>query len=142
MFRDNLNNDQIVPAARRGVSARTKTYNFSTVSLTDDPLAFLDRGHLPKRLREILSERGRAGHIRQIIYSYSTPIAWLDGDVWIRPDVSYSTTTSTRHQSQLWHLPTVRYIPGDAGMDEYMQVVGGHAVYSPGYGRLGTYAAA
>lgn len=31
------------------------------------------------------------------VWSYGTPIAWHDGEKWVRPDVSYSRTTS-RHQ--------------------------------------------
>jgi hypothetical protein len=97
-------------------------------------------GYLPSRLRKILDERFRAGAISQVIYSYSTPIAWLDGDVWIVPDVRYSATTSTKHQSQLYRIRNDRYIPADAGMDEYMQVLKGLAEYSRGYGyKLGTY---
>ncbi len=83
-------------------------------------------GYLPHYLTRIMRERGDS--IVQVIYSYSTPIAWLDAGCWIIPDVTYSTTTSTKHQTHLWRLRG-EYIPWDAGMDEYMRVLNGHARY-------------
>lgn len=95
------------------------------------------RGHLPQRLANILDARFIAGTIRQVVYSYSTPIAWQDGEVWIRPHVSYSVTTA-KHQGSLYPLAPLD-IPADAGMDEYLRVLEGHAVFHPHAGNLGTY---
>lgn len=40
-----------------------------------------------------------ARNAQYLIYSYQTPIAWVDSDgVWFVPDVRYSVTT-TNHQS-------------------------------------------
>lgn len=47
-----------------------------------------------------------AGHVRYIVYSYRTPIAWLiewpNGllTYWVQPDVKYSPTTS-KHQGRV-----------------------------------------
>lgn len=60
-------------------------------------------GHLPTRFRE--SYHATAPHAHQfVVYSYDTPIAWLNEDgSWSVPDTKYSMTTS-RHQSHLSHL--------------------------------------
>ena len=47
------------------------------------------------RLRQAIAERPT-----YIVYSYNTPIGWLESDGWHIPDVRYSVTTS-RHQSKL-----------------------------------------
>lgn len=88
-------------------------------------------GHLPERLRAILTERWTSGHVSQIIYSYSTPIAWRDNGVWVFPAVSYSITTGSKHQSELYRLPNLCRIPADAGMDEYLSVVEGRSRFLP-----------
>lgn len=123
-------NSDIVPAALRGEDAATYNGNFSTdhyrPGFTRYGAPYV--GYLPPRLATILNQRFSAGAISQVIYSYSTPIAWKDGDVWIIPEVTYSATTSSKHQSELYRLHG-RYIPGDAGMDEYLRVLEGHAVY-------------
>lgn len=136
-----FSNDGVVPQAIRGRNARNSTGSFSTdayrVNFPRYGAPYV--GHLPRRLADILNERFRAGAIAQVIYSYSTPIAWLDAGAWIVPDVTYSTTTSVKHQTHLYQLRP-SYIPADAGMDEYMQVLNGRARYTRGYGRkLGTY---
>lgn len=58
------------------------------------------------------SDRGFGGSLPQaflsavrsaeyVVYSYTTPIAWLNADgTWTVPDVKYSVTTS-RHQSKI-----------------------------------------
>lgn len=76
-------------------------------------------GHLPHNLRKIVMER--ADSITQVIYSYNTPIAWLDAGQWIRPLVSYSVTTG-KHQGYLWAL-NYELIPWDCPLDEYMRVL-------------------
>lgn len=142
-FLSNRTNADIVPLAMRGVSAATKTHNMSTdhfpVGTKRTWAPYI--GYLSKRLSIILHQRFQAGTIRQVIYSYSTPIAWLDGETWVVPDVSYSPTTSTKHQSQLWRLRDSVSIPGDCGVEEYQRVLDGLMTYTRGYGnKLGTYA--
>lgn len=120
------NNSGIVPAAMRGINATNGRGSFST----DAYRAGFSRyapytGHLPKRLREILDERFRAGAVVQVIYSYSTPIAWLDAGQWVIPDVRYSTTTSSTHQTHLYRLPGAIRIPYDEGINGYMGLLNG-----------------
>lgn len=95
---------------------------------------------LSPRLSNILSERKGTGHVDQVILSYNTPIAWRDSGKWIVPDATYSITTSSKHMSQLYHLPSYNRIPEDAGMEEYLAVLDERIRYTPRYGkRLGTY---
>jgi len=128
-----ITNAHIVPAAINGQTLDAG--NFWTTNDTK----YGPTGHLPSRLAAIL--RARSAHIAQVIYSYSTPIAWLDNGVWIVPNVTYSATTSSKHQSQLrW----ARNLPWDAGMDEYLQVIAGATKYvpNPRNQSVGTYVAA
>lgn len=93
-------------------------------------------GHLPYRLARILHER--RDHITQVIYSYSTPIAWLDDNIWIIPDVRYSAT-SGRHQSYLWRLSGYNRhsngyasrasVPFDISLRAYMRILDGKMYY-------------
>lgn len=76
-------------------------------------------GHLPGHLRKIVMER--AGSIVQVIYSYNTPIAWLDAGQWIVPQVRYSPTTG-KHQSYLHRLNS-EVIPWDCSEEEYLRVM-------------------
>ena len=76
-------------------------------------------GELPRKLAQIMRERD--GSIVQVIYSYSTPIAWLDAGQWIVPDVSYSATTG-KHQSYLSVLD-YELVPWDCSMEEYLRVL-------------------
>lgn len=76
-------------------------------------------GELPSRLAQIMRERDES--IVQVIYSYNTPIAWLDAGQWIVPLVRYSVTTG-KHQSYLWELNS-EVIPWDCAPDEYMRVL-------------------
>lgn len=56
-------------------------------------------GRLPQEHADALREADRCGKIQYILYSYSTPMAWLlDGEGWVKPQVKYSPTTSG-HQS-------------------------------------------
>lgn len=76
-------------------------------------------GYLPERLRKIVM--ARADSIVQVIYSYDTPIAWLDAGQWIVPDVSYSATTG-KHQSYLSVLG-YELVPWDCSKEEYLRVL-------------------
>ena len=115
------NNSGIVPAAMRGINATNRRGTFTT----DMAPARLYLGYLPSKLKDILRERFRQGAVVQVIYSYSTPIAWLDAGAWIIPNVRYSATTSSKHQSQLHRLPGAICIPRDEGMNGYMGLLNG-----------------
>ena len=115
------NNSGIVPAAMRGINATNGRGTFTT----DTTPGYLYLGYLPSKLKDILRERFRQGAVVQVIYSYGTPIAWLDAGAWIIPDVRYSATTSSKHQSQLHRLPGAIRIPWDEGMNGYMGLLNG-----------------
>lgn len=83
-------------------------------------------GYLPARLARIMSER--ADTIVQVIYSYGTPIAWLDAGTWVVPAVSYSPTTG-KHQGYLYALTGREDIPADCALDEYLRVLNGQMRY-------------
>lgn len=92
-------------------------------------------GVLPTALKNVFSKRVRERKIHQVIWSYSTPIAWAEACpvtgkiVWIVPSVSYSVTTS-KHQGHLWQLEGERYsIPHDVSYDEYMRVLSGQMIF-------------
>jgi hypothetical protein len=56
-------------------------------------------GRLPTEWYSTFRDRLHAEKISYVVYSYNTPIAWLDTEQgWIEPDVSYSPTTA-QHQS-------------------------------------------
>lgn len=114
-------NSGIVPAAMRGINATNRRGSFTT----DTAPAWLYFGYLPVKLKDILRERFRQGAVVQVIYSYGTPIAWLDAGAWIIPNVRYSATTSAKHQSQLYRLPGAIRIPWDEGMNGYMGLLNG-----------------
>lgn len=124
-------NADVARLALSGRDGESATGDMSTRSTTGNRWA-PSTGRLPYRLAEILAARFERGAVDQVIYSYGTIIAWRDCGTWIVPDVSYSVTTSGKHQSQLWRLPTLRSIPRDAGMDEYLQILDGFAVYQRG----------
>ena len=121
------NNAGIITAAMRGINATNGRGSFTTdayqAGFTGYGAPYV--GHLPRKLTEILDERFRQGAVAQVIYSYSTPIAWLDAGAWIIPNVRYSATTSSKHQSQLHRLPGAIRIPRDEGMNGYMGLLNG-----------------
>lgn len=118
MIHNNCTNADVVKHAILGDSAESSTGNMST---------WIGRPRnswgswLPDRLEAIL--RRNADEISQVIYSYSTPIAWKHGDRWITPAVSYTTTTSTKHQTHLYMLPNRVVIPADCGLTEYHDLI-------------------
>lgn len=120
------NNSGIVHAAMRGINATNGRGSFTTDAYPARPRYGAPyTGRLPKPLQRILNERFQAGAIVQVIYSYSTPIAWLDAGAWVIPNVRYSTITGTKHQSQLYQLPGSIRIPWDEGMNGYMGLLNG-----------------
>ena len=97
-------NSQIVTAALEGKDASTPNGNMSTRHVNLNRWAW-DTGHMPKAWAHLFKGRVRKGAVSQIIYSYATPIAWKDSvHGWIIPQVSYSTTTSSKHQTHLYRL--------------------------------------
>lgn len=86
-------------------------------------------GHLPRHLAAIMRER--ADSIVQVIYSYNTPIAWLDAGAWIIPDVRYSVTTG-KHRGYLWSLSARVSVPYDVSLQGYMRLLNGQDVYAHG----------
>ena len=116
------NNAGIITAAMRGINAANGRGTFTTDTAPGNSLYL---GYLPSKLKDILHKRFRQGAVVQVIYSYSTPIAWLDAGAWIIPNVRYSATTGTKHQSQLHRLPGAICIPWDEGMNGYMGLLNG-----------------
>ena len=87
--------------------------------------------HLPETRslgRELDKVAEKFGGYQAVIFSYATPVALKIDDVWIIPDVRYSATTSTKHQSQLWKL-NGRYIPADATAEDIENVLKGYVEY-------------
>lgn len=118
----NQTNDSIVGHARRGERAETTTGNMST-----EPGRMYYTGYLPSRIREGF---GILGHrISQTIYSYGTPIAVLIDGTWIIPDVPYSATTSSKHQTHLYQLGG-RSVPWDCSPEELQRVIDGYMVFT------------
>lgn len=126
-------NYDVVTAALRGVDAASATGNMSTNAFIPGDryraygAGYL--GYLPKTFQRILARQ--AGTVSQIIYSYSTPIAWCADGRWIIPQVTYSPTTSSKHQSQLYRLDGERiYLPRDVSDDETDRVMAGLMVFT------------
>ena len=110
-----MRNDEIIRAARAFRDAETTTGNMSTTTRV------YSLGYLPERLSEIVNLH--RDEITQVIYSYRTPIAWLHRGVWVVPAVSYSMTTSAKHQVHLWKLDDTVSIPADCSPEEYERVL-------------------
>lgn len=124
-----VTNASIVPAALAGKNLATRTGNFSTGSYGESFTRYGApyTGYLPKPWARALDEAFNLGQVSQVIYSYSTPIAWKDARYgWIIPRVTYSATTGTRHQSQLWQLGGRHiYVPYDATQEDMRRVLEG-----------------
>ena len=114
-----VNNSDIVPAAIKGKRAQNSTGYFRT---DRERVEWSNYNH--PRIRAILNERRDS--ITQVIYSYATPIAWKDGNVWVIPEERHSATTSSQHQGRLWSLPNAVRIPEDASMQNYRDILRGY----------------
>jgi len=56
-------------------------------------------GQLPEEYAAMLRVNDRSGMVKYVLYSYSTPVAWLlEGGEWVQPQVRYSAST-LGHQS-------------------------------------------
>lgn len=138
-MRKNMNNADIVGCALRGEDAMTKNGNMSTDSFRPGFSRYGApyTGSLPMPFQRILNAAFAAGTVTQVIYSYSTPIAWHDTDYgWIIPEVTYSPTTSTKHQTHLYRLHGRRVIlPYDATQADGVRVMDGRMEFVRGTGK-------
>jgi len=59
-----------------------------------------DFGRLSPKNRQLIAQdwRNASSGRLYVVYSYATPIAWYNGEIWTIPADKYSVTTS-RHQS-------------------------------------------
>ena len=126
-------NSDIVPAALKGQSTRTRSNSFSTYPVTasrDIPSATSGGGSwLSRRMSDNLQGLADAGRLGQVILSYRTVIAFqLDGQ-WIRIDDSHSAITSVHHESKLWKLPDAVWCPRDASREELDRIAAGLTRY-------------
>lgn len=130
-YRKNQTNAQIVTLAIAGLEGETTTGNMSTENR--DRLSYVGSiGHMPKPWARLISDRARDRAVLRVIYSYNTPIAWLDRDYgWIIPIVRYSATTSSKHQSQLYRLRGRHiYMPWDATPEDVQRVMDGKMIFN------------
>ncbi|AWY06337.1 hypothetical protein SEA_TANDEM_4 [Microbacterium phage Tandem] len=129
-YRRNLTNSQIVPLALMGGEGETTTGNMSVSDRTGRRYMG-GTGQMPRPWARLIDERAQAGAVSMVIYSYSTPIAWRDADYgWVIPDVTYSTTTSCKHQNKLWRLyGTTYYMPWDATAEDARRVLSGELAF-------------
>lgn len=133
----NQTNSAIVGHALRGVDAQTTTGNMSTDSYRVGYSRWTPfEGQLPKVWCRVLSAAFRAGTVSQVIYSYSTPIAWkIEGRGWIIPEVTYSPTTSSKHQTHLYQLRGEHIVlPFDATEEDAQRVLDGRMEFVRGTG--------
>ena len=125
-----LTNSQVVPEILRGRDAENARGSFWG-SGSPSRYTRANRGYIPRRVAESLDTVAeKHGGITGIIMSYATPLAVEIAGVWLRPDVTYSMTTSSRHAPHLWRLDA-RYLPADASVDDVENVIAGYVVYDP-----------
>lgn len=67
-----------------------------------------DYGMLPKRYHESINQAG------YVVYSFHTPIAWLVGNTWFVPNVTYSNS-STKHRNIM--LDMLRAIAEESNLE-------------------------
>ena len=121
------NKDVIRAAEHTNHDAHSSTNNLKVVNYAGGlRYRYPMQGKLPAEMWEILAERRDS--VVAIVYSYRTPIAWLDAGQWIIPDVYYSPTTA-RHQHYAKHLSGNAIIPGDCSLEEYERVMNGMMRY-------------
>lgn len=125
-----LTNSQVVPAIAAGRDAENGTGSFWG-SGSPSRWTRAHRGYIPEKVgRALDAVAEKHGGIEAIVMSYATPIAVKIAGVWLRPDVSYSATTSTRHATHLWQLGC-RWLPWDASAQDVADVIAGYTVYDP-----------
>ena len=130
-----LTNYQVVPAIAAGRDAKNGTGSFWG-SGSPSRWTRANRGYIPRRVAESLDAVAeRHGGIEAIVMSYATPIAVKIAGVWLRPDVRYSTTTSTQHAPYLGQLGC-RWLPRDASAQDVEDVIAGYVEYDPADGKM------
>lgn len=128
-----LTNSQVVPAIAAGRAENGVSNGTGSFWGTSNPSRFarVNRGYIPHAVGSALDAVAeKHGGVQAIIFSYATPIAVKIAGAWLRPDVTYSATTSSRHQSQLWQLDA-KWLPADASVDDVENVIAGFVVYDP-----------
>lgn len=125
-----LTNSQVVPEIMRGRDAENARGSFWG---SGSPSRFTraNRGYIPRRVGESLDAVAeKHGGITGIIMSYATPLAVEIAGVWLRPDVTYSRTTSSKHAPHLYQTGA-KWLPADASVEDVENVIAGHTVYDP-----------
>lgn len=133
-----LTNSQVVPAIAAGRAENGVSNGTGSFWGTSNPSRFarVNRGYIPHAVGSALDAVAeKHGGVQAIIFSYATPIAVKIAGVWLRPDVTYSATTSSRHQSQLWQLDA-RWLPWDATAQDVEDVIAGYVEYDPRSGKM------
>ena len=128
-----LTNSQVVPAIAAGRADNGVSNGTGSFWGTSNPSQFarVNRGYIPSAVGQALDTvAAQHGGPQAIIFSYATPIAVKIAGVWLRPDVTYSATTSTRHATHLWQLGA-RWLPWDATAQDVADVIAGYTVYDP-----------
>jgi hypothetical protein len=133
-----LTNSQVVPAIAAGRADNGVSNGTGSFWGTSNPSRFarVNRGYIPHAVGSAQDTvAAQHGGPQAIIFSYATPIAVKIAGVWLRPDVSYSATTSTRHATHLWQLGC-RWLPWDATAQDVEDVIAGYVEYDPRSGKM------
>lgn len=133
-----LTNSQVVPAIAAGRADNGVSNGTGSFWGTSNPSRFarVNRGYIPHAVGSALDAVAeKHGGPQAIIFSYATPIAVKIAGVWLRPDVTYSATTSTRHATHLWQLGC-RWLPWDATAQDVEDVIAGYVEYDPADGKM------
>lgn len=133
-----LTNSQVVPAIAAGRANNGVSNGTGSFWGTSNPSRFarVNRGYIPHAVGSALDAVAeKHGGAQAIIFSYATPIAVKIAGVWLRPDVTYSATTSTRHATHLWQLGC-RWLPWDATAQDVEDVIAGYVEYDPRSGKM------
>lgn len=128
-----VNNSDVPVYAIRGEDARNGTDSFRTYRVRNRyDVPGLGFSCLHPRAHNNIDNLILDGRISHVILSYNTVITFkLDG-VWCRIDARYSTTTSSKHESQLYMLPGARFVPQDGSIEEWERIAAGVTVYRRG----------
>ena len=119
-------NSDIYRYALKGKEAQTRTRAMRTIP---QPNSFdIPRGWLTERMYENLVTLALSKRLDQVIFSYSTVVAFKLSGEWLLIDDNHSPTTG-RHISTLWNL-NARRVPHDASLEELERVAAGLMRYT------------